>query len=244
MDADPARPIPYGASDKRAAVRAMFDHIAPGYDRANRWMTFGFDAGWRRACAEAAKLQAGETALDVGTGTGDLALALARSQPRARVIGLDYATAMLRHAPAKAQAAGIGGVVAWAAADGLQLPFADDSVEAVASAFVLRNFADLPRAIGEMARVLRAGGRLVALEASPGGNPLWRLGVKAHFALVVPLLGRAFTGHAAAYRYLGASVAAFFAPERIAELFRSAGLEALPPVVLAGGTILVHRGRK
>jgi demethylmenaquinone methyltransferase / 2-methoxy-6-polyprenyl-1,4-benzoquinol methylase len=238
------RPTPYNATDKRAAVRAMFDHIAPGYDRVNRWMTFGLDERWRRAAAIAASLPAGGSALDVGTGTGDLAIALVRSQPDATVIGVDYARGMLHHAPAKATRSGYRHQLHWAASDGARLPFRDAVFDAVTSAFVLRNFADLGVALVEMARVLRPGGQLVALEASPGGSKVWRLAVRAHFTLVVPLLGLVFTGDPAAYHYLGASVEAFLSPQAIANQFADAGLRPREPVLLAGGSIVVHRAER
>jgi demethylmenaquinone methyltransferase/2-methoxy-6-polyprenyl-1,4-benzoquinol methylase len=235
---------PGGAPDKHSAVRGMFDSIAPGYDRVNRLMTAGMDASWRRATSGAAQLRPEDTALDIGTGTGDLALELARSQPAAHVVGMDYSAGMLVRAPAKAAAAGLGDRVSWAAGDGQRLPFPEGSFAAVTSAFVLRNFADLPWAVSEMARVLAPGGRLVAMEASPGGSVLMRGLARIHFRWVVPALGWLFTGHGNAYRYLGDSIAAFLAPEEVARVFAAAGLETLPARRLAGGAILVHRALK
>ncbi len=222
----------------------MFDHIAPGYDRVNQVMTLGMDGGWRRAAAAMAALPPGGLALDLGTGTGDLALALVRSSPGVRVIGVDYATSMLTVAPGKAKGAGLAGRTAWMAADGHRLPFADNTFDAVASAFVLRNFSDLSGALAEMRRVLVPGGRFVALEASPGGNRLWRAMVALHFRVVVPALGLLLTGDRGAYAYLAASVAGFLNPGEVASLIAEAGLLPEPAVLLAGGTIVVHVGGK
>lgn len=236
--------VPYGAGDKHAAVRAMFDRIAARYDRMNRVMTGGQDGRWRRVAAREARLPEGGTALDVGTGTGDLAFALARAARGARVVGVDYTGGMVARAPHKAAAQGLAGRAAFARADGQRLPFADASFDAVASAFVLRNFADLAAAYAEMARVTRPGGRVVALEISPVSGTLWSAVFNAYFRHVVPRLGALVAGDAGAYRYLPASAAAFLSPDGVAETMRGAGLEPLPALPLMGGTLAVHRGVK
>lgn len=234
--------VPYGAGDKHAAVRAMFDRIAGRYDLMNRVMTGGLDGRWRRLAAVEAALPPGGAALDVGTGTGDLALELARAAPGARVVGVDYTAGMVGLAPGKAEAAGLAGRAAFARADGQRLPFADASFDAVTSAFVLRNFADLAAAFAEMARVARPGGRVVALEISPVGGTPWAAAFNAYFRHVVPRLGALLAGDAGAYRYLPASAAAFLSPEGVAEAMRGAGLEPLPARRLMGGTLAIHRG--
>lgn len=233
---------PGGAADKHAAVRAMFGRIAGRYDVMNAVMTGGLDRLWRRWTAEAAAVPPGGVALDVGTGTGDLAFDLARAAPTARVVGLDYTGPMLARAPAKAARRGLAGRTGWVRGDGQRLPFADAAFDAVTSAFVLRNFADLPAAYAEMARVARPGGRVVALEISPACAPLWRPLFTLYFGRVVPRLGAWITGDATAYRYLPASVAAFLAPEEIAAVMRGAGLVPLPPRRLMLGSLVIHIG--
>lgn len=235
---------PYGAADKHAAVQAMFGRIAGRYDRMNRLMTAGLDGAWRRRTAAAAGVPAGGVALDVGCGTGDLTLALAAAAPDARAVGIDYTAAMLAPAPAKAARAGRSAATAFARADGHRLPFADDAFDAVASAFVLRNFADHDRAWREMARVVRPGGRVVALEICPPTAGPWRLGFALYFHRVVPLLGRLVAGDAGAYQYLPASTAAFLAPAGVAETIRAAGLTPLPARRLMGGALAIHAGVK
>jgi len=239
-----SRVVPYDAADKHAAVRTMFDRIADRYDLMNRVMTGGMDGRWRRVAAAEAALPAGGRALDVGTGTGDLAFELARSAEGARVIGVDYTGGMLAHAPGKASAHGLLGRTAFARGDGHRLPFADASFDAVTSAFVLRNLADLGAAYAEMARVTRPGGRVVALEISPVAGTLWSALFNAYFRHVVPRLGALLSGDAGAYRYLPASAAAFLAPDGVSETMRRAGLEPLPALRLMGGTLAVHRGVK
>jgi demethylmenaquinone methyltransferase/2-methoxy-6-polyprenyl-1,4-benzoquinol methylase len=235
---------PGGADDKYSAVRDMFARIAGRYDLMNALMTGGMDRRWRRAAVTEAALPPGGLALDVGTGTGDLALALASSAPHARVIGLDYTAPMLHRAPSKAAATGLERSTSWALGDGQRLPFADDTFDAVASAFVLRNFVDLAAAYREMSRVTRPGGRVIALEIAPDGAPVWRDLFALHFRLLVPLMGRLIAGDAEAYSYLPASVAAFLDGASIAQLMRRSGLRPLPPLRFMLGSVAIHRGLK
>lgn len=237
-----ARVSPGGAADKHGAVRAMFGRIAGRYDLMNRVMTGGLDGRWRRETVHAARVPAGGRVLDVGTGTGDLALEIARLHPDASVVGLDYTGPMIARAPAKARREGLGERITWARADGQVLPFPDASFDAVTSAFVLRNFADLAQAYAEMARVVRPGGRVVSLEISPESHPLWRPFFRLHFERVVPLVGRLVTGDAGAYSYLPASVAAFLGAEALGQTQRAAGLVPLPPRRLMLGSLMIHIG--
>lgn len=237
-----ARVSPGGAADKHGAVRDMFGRIAGRYDLMNRVMTGGLDGAWRRGTVRAARVPAGGRVLDVGTGTGDLALEIARLHPDATVVGLDYTGPMIARAPAKALREGLGERISWARADGHVLPFPDASFDAVTSAFVLRNFADLAEAYKEMARVVKPGGRVVALEISPESHPLWRPLFRLHFERVVPLVGRLVTGDDSAYRYLPASVAAFLGAEALGQTQRAAGLVPLPPRRLMLGSLMIHIG--
>jgi len=222
----------------------MFGRIAGRYDLMNTVMTGGIDRLWRRWTAAAALVPPGGLVLDVGTGTGDLALDIARRIDGARVVGLDYTAPMLARAPAKAARQGVADRVAWVRGDGQRLPFPDDAFDAVTSAFVLRNFADLHSAYAEMARVVRPGGRVVALELSPDSLPVWRPVFELYFRNIVPGLGRWLTGDPNAYTYLPASVAAFLGPDALAAVMRDAGLVPLPPRKLMLGSLVIHAGFK
>lgn len=184
------------AAEKRAVVEAMFDRIAPRYDLMNRLMTFGVDRAWRRRTIAALALEPGARVLDLACGSGDLAAEAERAG--ARVVGIDCSAGMLRRARARGLACGL------VRGDALALPLADGSVDAVVSGFALRNFVDVPGALAESARVLRAGGRLALLEVDRPAGALVRFGHGLYFRRIVPLLG-ALLSDRAAYAYLPAS---------------------------------------
>ncbi len=211
----------------------MFDRIAPVYDVMNRAMTAGLDQRWRRLTVAAA-VRPGDRVLDACCGTGDLAIA---ALPVAgAVVGIDFSEAMLERARRKAPA------VEWVQGDVLELPFEDASFDAVTVGFGVRNVDDLERAIAELRRVLRTGGRLAILEITrPRGvlAPFYRL----WFDLLIPLAGKLLPG-GSAYTYLPASVRRFPGPEELAALMGRAGLEDVSFRRLGGGIVAMHVGRR
>jgi demethylmenaquinone methyltransferase / 2-methoxy-6-polyprenyl-1,4-benzoquinol methylase len=211
------------------AVRRMFDRIAPVYDAMNRTMTAGLDRRWRRATAEAV-VRPGDAVLDACCGTGDLAIACARAG--GRVTGLDFAPAMLERARRKAPE------VRWVEGDLLGLPFADGSFDSATVGFGVRNVEELTRAIAELRRVLRPGGRLGILEMTrPSGllAPFYRV----WFDGIVPLMGKLVPG-GSAYTYLPASVRRFPGPEGLAGLIGAAGFGDVRFRLFAGGIVALH----
>jgi demethylmenaquinone methyltransferase/2-methoxy-6-polyprenyl-1,4-benzoquinol methylase len=200
----------------------------------NSLMTFGQDAGWRRRVAEAVKGVNPREVLDVGTGTGGLAAAISNAAPGAHVVGVDFTLPMLRRAR----------TAAVAAADALQLPFAEGRFDAVVSAFLVRNLADLSRGIAEQLRVLRPGGLLVILETTPGPTGVLRPLYQFYFRAVVPLLGKLIAGDAAAYTYLPESTMAFIEPSRLADVLRGAGVRKIEIRHLALGAVAITQGRR
>jgi len=235
--------VPAGGPGQTKAeqVHAMFSRIVARYDVMNRLMTFGLDGGWRRAAARAVDLEHG-LALDVGTGTGDLAIALANCGAN-QVIGADFVGEMLGVARAKVSARPVVGTVTFVTADALQLPFREETFDGVVNGFLLRNVADLPAALRELVRVLKPGGRLVCLELTHPAGPIGPV-LGLYFDRVVPRLGALITGEGAAYRYLPASLGPLPDVRRLAGLLVAAGLVGVRYRCLGLGTVALHVGQK
>jgi len=219
-----------------AQVRAMFDRIAGLYDGMNTVMTAGLHHRWRERAVELARVGPGSRVIDVATGTGDLAIALARAvAPNGEVVACDFSEQMLARGRAKAP----GLRFEWA--DALSLPYAGDSFDAATVGFGVRNFSDLRRGIEEMVRVVRPGGRVVILEITrPTRQPLASF-YRTWFDRVVPAVGRV-AGDSAAYSYLPSSVARFPGPRELAGVMEAAGLRSISYVLTAGGIIAIHSG--
>ncbi len=219
----------------------MFGRVAGRYDALNSVMTAGLHHRWRERAADRAELGTGDSALDVCCGTGDLALELAgRVAPAGHVVGCDFSEPMLDLAREKADERNVDGVrFEWA--DALSLPYDAGRFDAVTVGFGVRNLANLERGLGEMARVLRPGGRLVVLEITQPTRPPLSTFYSLWFDRIVPLLG-SFSDDAEAYSYLPESVRNFPSPGRLAELMDGAGLERIRWTVLAGGIIAIHSG--
>ncbi len=215
-------------------VRAMFDRIARVYDRMNSVMTAGMHHAWRRRAADLARVGASSRALDVATGTGDLAIELASRG--AFVTGVDFSPAMLDLARNKAPD------VEFEEGDALALRFADGEFDAATVGFGARNFADLDKGLRELARVTKPGGRVVVLEiTTPQGAPLsWFF--RVWFDHAVPALGR--LADSDAYTYLPSSVRRFPGPEELAGRLAAAGLADVRWILTAGGIIAIHSGTR
>jgi demethylmenaquinone methyltransferase/2-methoxy-6-polyprenyl-1,4-benzoquinol methylase len=222
-------------------VQAMFDRIARVYDRMNAVMTAGLDRRWRERAADLAAVSPGDRALDVATGTGDLALELARRvAPGGEVIGADFSEAMLEIARTKPIAAA-GATVRFEAANALELPYDDDSFAAATVGFGARNFADLRRGVAEMERVVAPGGRVVVLEITTPTRPPLSTVLRVWFDHIVPALGR-LAGDPDAYEYLPNSVRRFPGPEPLAAILHESGLRDVKYRLTAGGIIALHYG--
>ena len=211
----------------------MFDRIAGVYDLMNSVMTAGMHQRWRERAVELARVAPGSRALDVATGTGDLAIALRGAG--AEVVGCDFSEEMLERARKKEPS------VPFEWADALNLPYEDDSFDAATVGFGARNFSDLSRGLQEMARVVRPGGRVVVLEITEPQKPPLSTFFALWFDRLVPALGR-LAGDEDAYSYLPSSVKRFPGPEALAGELAAAGLEEIRWVLTAGGIIAIHAG--
>jgi demethylmenaquinone methyltransferase/2-methoxy-6-polyprenyl-1,4-benzoquinol methylase len=216
----------------------MFNAISTRYDLMNRIMTAGRDRQWRRLAADAASLTGGGVALDVATGTGDMAAELARRvAPGGRVVGLDIATSMLDVARAKWYAS----PVEFRQGDALDLP--DGGYGAATVAFGLRNFTDRQAGVSAMARSLNPGGRLVVLELTPSRGSLRPI-IEFYEQRIIPAVGRLVSGEGDAYSYLPQSVAASLTSAQIQDLFHQAGLVSVGAKELNFGTVAIVWGTK
>ncbi len=221
-------------------VQSMFDRIARRYNIMNRVMTFGQDMRWRRFVIQQAKLSPGGTLLDLATGTGDIALEAVRAVPNLTAVGGDFSIGMMLVGQQQRD----GDRVKWVGADAIQLPFSNNSFDAVTSGYLMRNVIDIPRALSEQKRVLKPGGRVVVLDTSPPPNNLLRPFIMIHLRYVIPLLGRLISGNPDAYQYLPDSTQKFKTPEELATLMREAGFEMVRYKTFMFGTMAVHWGEK
>jgi demethylmenaquinone methyltransferase/2-methoxy-6-polyprenyl-1,4-benzoquinol methylase len=206
----------------------MFDAIAPRYDRLNRVLSLGADAYWRRRTVRALGLAPGQRVLDVATGTGDLAIEIARSCPGVEVVGIDPSAGMLELGRSKVAAASLLPRVRLEQGDGQDLPLADASFDAACVAFGIRNFPDRARGLREMARVVRPGGRVAVLELSEPRGGILAPFARFYIRALVPWIGSVLS-RAPEYRYLQRSIATFPPAEEFAATMERAGLE-LPRV--------------
>ena len=214
--------LPEG-DEKVAAVRDMFDAIAPRYDRLNRIISLRLDVRWRRRAVRDLALDPGSTVLDLASGTGDLCVDL-------RDAGLAPLSVDLSFGMLAADRSGAPRVQA----DILRLPVPDGAVDGVTCGFALRNLLDLGDFFAELARVTRPGGRIALLDVSTPSNRLLRFGNSIWFGRVVPRIGAALSD-GAAYRYLPRSVAYLPSPERLVEMLEEAGFADVAHRQLAGG---------
>jgi demethylmenaquinone methyltransferase / 2-methoxy-6-polyprenyl-1,4-benzoquinol methylase len=222
-------PLPTG-EDKVAAVRSMFDSIAPRYDLVNRVMTFGMDIRWRRKAVERMGLPPGSLVVDVACGTGDFCRELEMAGHHA--IGIDSSAGMLGSARTRAQLV---------RGDALSLPFCDGAVDGATSGFALRNVADLKSCFEELGRVVRTGGRIAIVEVAEPRGRLLRAGHQFYFRRVVPIVGGLLSDRRA-YRYLPESTA--YLPERteLLALIEDCGFEAVDSEAVGLGAAQIITG--
>jgi demethylmenaquinone methyltransferase / 2-methoxy-6-polyprenyl-1,4-benzoquinol methylase len=225
------RPLPTG-EDKVAAVRSMFDTVAPRYDLVNRVMTFGMDVRWRRKAVARLALPEGALVLDVGCGTGDFCRELEMAGHHA--IGIDLSAGMLGAARTRSQLV---------QGDALRMPFRDGTADGVTSGFSLRNVADLTILFHEIARVLRSGGRIAIVEVAEPRTPVVRAGHRLYFRRVVPVIGGLLSDRDA-YRYLPQSTAYMPTRPELLALIEARGFSGVESTLVGLGAAQIITGTK
>lgn len=231
---------PVEEPERVAYLREMFGQISDRYDLMNRLMTLGQDRAWRRQAVWAAALPPAGLLLDVGTGTGDIALEALRGNSALRVMAVDFCAQMMQVGRRRP-----GGLkIFWCHADALELPFPDATFDAVTSGYLVRNVIDVHRALKEQMRVVKPGGRVVCLETSPAQRNALRPFVLFHLKFVIPLLGYLIARNRAAYMYLPKSTQKFMTPEQLCVIMKSIGLKDVSYHRFMLGTMAVHVGMR
>jgi demethylmenaquinone methyltransferase/2-methoxy-6-polyprenyl-1,4-benzoquinol methylase len=228
--------------DQRSVqVRLLFDAIARRYDLINDLQSFGLHRYWKRRLIRLAHLKAGDQALDLCCGTGDIALALA--QQGARVVGLDFSDAMLAVARRRALRSKLA-EVKFVQADALRIPYEENAFDVVTIGYGLRNLASCEAGLREMLRVTRPGGRLLVLDFGRPENRLWCTLYFAYLRRVVPIFGWLFCGNATAYAYILESLQNYPAQHGVAEIMRQVGSVRVEIIRLLGGMMSINCAEK
>ncbi len=230
VDANRPRDSLISAEDNRR----MFDAIAGYYDSTNRFLTGGLDWYWRRRAVACLAPTAGGLYLDVGCGTGDVAVEILRQAEGSRVVGVDPSQGMLDIGRNKILEAGHERAIALVPGDALDLPYQDACFDGVITSFCIRNVTDRQRALGEFKRVLRPDGRLVILELTDPAGPWMRPLFRVYSNLVMPLVAKVMSS-APAYRYLTASMVDFPSAERFAAIMETVGFSGVQFFRMTGG---------
>ena len=202
--------VPYRDSDenKKRQVEQMFDRIAPKYDFLNHFLSLGIDKLWRKKAINILKKHCPETLLDMATGTGDFAIAALKIKPK-RIVGFDISDQMLNIGRQKVERLGLGDVIHFEKGDSENMPFTEQSFDAITSAFGVRNFENIEKGLSEFLRVLKPGGVAVILEFSkPEMFPFKQI-YKFYFFYILPFVGGIVSKDASAYNYLPDSVMSF-----------------------------------
>ena len=230
---------------KKEKIQAMFDGIAPSYDKLNHVMSLNVDKLWRRHALKEIVDGTPQQILDVACGTGDSAISIAAAaNPGSRVIGADISEGMMALVMEKAAKAGVHDRIRLQVADGENLPYEEGSFHRVTCAFGIRNFEHKEKGLEEFLRVLKPGGKAVILELSVPQNRVIRWFYDLYFMHILPWIGGFISGDKAAYRYLPASVHAFPSPSRFSTMMQDAGFRHVRFKTFTFGLCRMYVGEK
>ena len=215
---------PYKNSElgKKEQVAQMFDNISGGYDGMNRVISFGIDVKWRKKVLKLVSAKKPETVLDIATGTGDLAILMAETGAK-KIIGIDISEGMMQVGRKKVAAKHLSDKIELVSGDSENIPFPDNSFDAITVGFGIRNFESLEKGLAEILRVLKPGGVFVILETSVPEKFPHKQGYKIYTKYIMPLIGKLFSKDNAAYGYLSASASVFPYGERLNNILRKIG---------------------
>ncbi|MFK7833036.1 MAG: bifunctional demethylmenaquinone methyltransferase/2-methoxy-6-polyprenyl-1,4-benzoquinol methylase UbiE [Winogradskyella sp.] len=236
---------PYKDSDqsKKVQVTQMFDTISKEYDGLNRVISFGIDIKWRNKVVEMVAKTNPENILDIATGTGDLAISLTATSAK-DIIGLDISDGMLEVGRKKISSKKLDGIISMVIGDSEDLPFEDDTFDAITVAFGVRNFEHLEKGLAEILRVLKPNGIFVILETSVPTNPIYKAGYKVHTKVVLPIIGKLFSKDRVAYSYLSESASVFPYGEALNNILRKIGFINVKDLPQTMGVATIYSASK
>ncbi|MBO6878955.1 bifunctional demethylmenaquinone methyltransferase/2-methoxy-6-polyprenyl-1,4-benzoquinol methylase UbiE [Winogradskyella sp.] len=216
------KPYKNSVASKKEQVTEMFDTISKEYDGLNRVISFGIDVKWRNKVVKLVSEKKPENILDIATGTGDLAISLTSTNAK-EIIGLDISDGMLEVGRRKIKSKNLDGIISMVIGDSEDLPFEDNTFDAITVAFGVRNFENLEKGLAEILRVLKPNGIFVILETSVPTNPVYKFGYNIHCRLILPMVGKLFSKDRVAYNYLSESASVFPYGEALNNILRKIG---------------------
>lgn len=230
-------------TSKKEQVATMFDSIAHRYDFLNQLLSLGIHKGWRKKSIQLLQTQQPKTILDIATGTADFAIEAIRLKPE-KVVGVDISSGMLELGRKKIEKLGLQQKIELKLADSENLPFADNSFDAITVGFGVRNFENLEKGIRDMHRVLKPGGRMIILEFSKPRAFFIKQVYTFYFRYITPFIGKIFSKDNSAYRYLPESVNAFPDGEDFLNILRKAGQKEAKAISLTFGIASIYSSTK
>ncbi|MBF8148480.1 bifunctional demethylmenaquinone methyltransferase/2-methoxy-6-polyprenyl-1,4-benzoquinol methylase UbiE [Winogradskyella sp. F6397] len=236
---------PYKDSDqsKKDQVTKMFDTISKEYDGLNRVISFGIDVKWRRKVVKLVSESHPNNILDIATGTGDLAINLASTNAK-EIVGLDISDGMLEVGRQKIKAKNLDSTISMVIGDSEDLPFEDNTFDAITVAFGVRNFEHLEKGLAEILRVLKPNGIFVILETSVPTNPFYKAGYNVHCKLIMPTIGKLFSKDKVAYSYLSESASVFPFGEALNNILRKIGFINVKDLPQTMGVATIYTASK
>lgn len=236
--------LPYNhREEKKAQIETMFDNIAHRYDFLNHFLSLGIDITWRKRAITELKSIEPQNILDMASGTGDFAFEALSLHP-SRIIALDLSQNMLDIGKAKAENKDENKIIEWVKGDSEALTYPDNYFDAITVGFGVRNFQNLEKGLGELARVIKPAGKIVILEPSFPTNPLLRLLFNIHFKFLTPMIGKLFSRDATAYNYLPDSVSAFPQGDSFCQILEKAGFKHTKHLPLTFGMCALYSASK
>ncbi len=243
MSAEHIKPYKDSDKGKKEQVAQMFDNISENYDDLNRVISFGIDVKWRKKVVAIVGENSPKQILDIATGTGDLAIMMASLNPD-RIIGLDISAGMLDVGKQKISKANLSDTIDMIVGDSENMPFEDNTFDAITVSFGVRNFANLNKGLQEIKRVLKPGGSFVVLETSVPTKFPYKQGYRFHTSIILPIIGKLFSKDKVAYSYLSESANSFPYGEKFNNILLKNGFTSAEDKPVTFGVASIYTAKK